>query len=92
MIKITRLITNQIIIGYTQQNNETVTIKNPYVVIPEAQGIQMYPFDEAIIGNVLESIDISLLNILYSTPAGTLMKDTYLEHKTGIEIPKLILG
>ena len=92
IVKITRLITNQLIIGKTS-NEGDIFIEDPYEVLVTQEGIGMIPMDEHILGIKLGSITIDAKNVIYSQePSGTL-KSQYLETVSGIEIPekKLIL-
>ena len=94
MVKLTKLITNQYIIGNTTQSNNTITIEDPYMVIPDPAGIQMFPYDEAIIGQKLDFISIPENTALYCSEVGQDLRNTYLQDKTGIEVEpkkKLIL-
>ena len=87
-IKLTKLITNQMILGKTTINQDTTIIEDPYMVVPTPEGIQMFPYDEAVLGTTLDQMTLNNINIIYSSEVGTSLKDTYLETKTGIEIPK----
>ncbi len=93
-VMLTKLVTNQYIIGKTSQSGNIVNINKPYMVIPDPNGIQMFPYDEAIIGIPLEYINVYNENTLYTTPVGQELKNTYLQSISGIETEpdkKLIL-
>ena len=83
--KLTKLITNQYIIGKTTQKDNKTTIYDPYMVIPSPDGIQMFPYDEAIIGKKLEVMEINNDNIMYTTEVGAQLRNIYLQDKSGIE-------
>lgn len=94
-VKLTKLITNQYIIGKTTPENMGITIYQPYMVIPDPSGIQIFPYDEAIIGKKLSEMVIPLDATLYSTETGQELTNTYLTAISGIEVEpekKLILG
>ena len=94
-VKLTKLITNQYIIGKTTSENTNITIYQPYMVIPDPSGIQIFPYDEAIIGKQLDEITIELDSTIYSTETGQELTNTYLTAISGIEVEhekKLILG
>ena len=84
--KLTKLITNQYIIGKTIQANNTTTIKDPYMVIPDPMGIQMFAYDEAIIGKKLEMITVDNSNVMYCTEVGQDLRNTYLTSLSGLEV------
>ena len=93
--KLTKLITNQFIIGKTSTLNKITTITQPFMVIPDPNGIQIFPYDEAIIGKKLEKMTIANDNIMYSTEVGQELQNLYLTTISGIETStnnKLILG
>ena len=83
--KLTKLITNQYIIGKTTQENNKTIIFDPYIVIPSHDGIQIFPYDEVIIGKKLEVMEINNDNIMYTTEVGTQLRNTYLQDISGIE-------
>ena len=86
-VKVTRLITNQLIIGKTS-NEGDIFVEDPYELLVSPEGIGMIPMDEHILGVKLGSLSLDPKNVIYSTePAGNL-KQQYLETLTGIEIPK----
>jgi hypothetical protein len=93
MIKLTRLLTNQIILGKTEVSGDELIIRDPYTIIPGPEQLQLYPFDEAIIGYKLEKITVKSSNVLYSTKAKQDLIDVYLRDKTDIDLPekKIIL-
>ena len=94
-VKLTKLITNQYIIGKTTYSGNLTTIEKPYMVIPDPAGIQMFSYDEAIIGKPLDYIVVNNNNLLYSTETGQELQNTYLKAISGIETEpekKLILG
>ena len=84
-VKLTKLITNQYIIGKTTETSTTITIADPYMVIPDPSGIQLFPYDEAIIGQKLDFINVDVSNSLYCTEVGADLRNTYLTDKSGIE-------
>jgi hypothetical protein len=94
-VKLTKLITNQYIIGKTTEENMGITIYEPYMLIPDPNGIQIFPYDEAIIGVKLEEITIGIDTTIYSTKVNQELQNTYLQAISGIEVePKkeILLG
>ena len=92
--KITKLITNQMIIGKTTHSGNITTIEQPYVVVPDPAGIQIFPYDAAILGRELEYITIDNSNTLYSSEVSEELRNNYLTAISGIEVDvpkKLIL-
>lgn len=77
MIRILRTIANQIIIGDTFIDNKTVSIKEPYDVIPTPNGIQLFPLDQDIIGVPLKETRIYKTNLLYITEPGVELTQAY---------------
>ena len=92
-IKITKLITNQIILGKTTETETHITITDPYMIIPSVSELQIFPYDEAILGKKLEKIEVHKDNIIYTTEAPEKIKTIYLEDKMNLVTPnkKIIL-
>jgi len=84
--QITRLITNQLIIGKTETHTNDILITDPYEIIPTAEGIQMLPFDEHILGVKIEHLEVLNTNILYSKECSAELRNTYLSGLTGLEL------
>ena len=92
--KITKLITNQMIIGKTTHSGNITTIEQPYVVVPDPAGIQIFPYDAAVLGRELEYITVDNSNTLYSSEVAEELRNNYLTAISGIEVEppkKLIL-
>jgi len=92
-IKITKLITNQIILGKTTETETHITITDPYMIIPSVSELQIFPYDEAILGKKLEEIKVPIDNTIYTTEAPQKIKTIYLEDKMNLVTPdkKIIL-
>jgi len=86
-IKVTKLINNQYIIGKTCESAGFLNIEDPYQLVPDIQNISMLPYDEWILGKKIQTISISIDNIIYSEEPSEALKNTYLESLTGLEIP-----
>jgi len=85
VVSITKLITNQIILGKTTRNDTHTIINDPYMIIPGVEQLQIYPYDEAILGKKLEQIKVHNDSVIYCTEAETKIKNIYLEDKIGLE-------
>ena len=85
--QITRLITNQLIIGKTTPNTSanTYIIEQPFEVIPTVDGVQMIPLDAHILGKEIQVIEVSKNNTLYSNECSQELQNTYLKTISGIE-------
>jgi len=83
-VQLTRLITNQLIIGKSYQSGNIVTIEDPYECHPTAEGIQMIPFDKHIIGKDLPYVQIDNSNTLYTSPVSDELRNLYLTTISGI--------
>ena len=86
-VKVTRLITNQIIIGKTT-NEGDIFIEDPYEIVPGEDGLKMIPMDKYILGVTLGSITIYHNNAIYSQEPDEALRNTYLETISGIELPE----
>ena len=93
MVQITRLITNQLIIGKTTTTQNSYTIEQPYEVIPTAEGVQIIPLDEHILGKKINLIQISQDNTIYSNECSQDLGNSYLSTISGIQLEdnKLII-
>jgi hypothetical protein len=84
-VAITKLITNQIILGKTTRTTDFTIINDPYMIIPGVEQLQIYPYDEAILGKKLDVIKVHNDTVIYSTEAEDKIKNIYLEDKMGLE-------
>jgi len=84
--KITKLITNQMIIGKTTHSGNITTIEQPYMVVPDPSGIQIFPYDAAILGRELEYITVSNDSTIYSSEVGEELRNNYLTAISGITL------
>jgi len=87
MIKLIRTIANQLIIGEVSENEKTLIIQQPYDVIPNVDGIKMFPLDSAIIGKELEFAEIHKSNTIYVVEPAETLKDAYINALSPIENP-----
>ena len=83
----TKLITNQIILGKTTKTDTHTIIMDPYMIIPGPEQLQIYPYDEAILGKKLDMIKVPNDTTIYSTEAVQKIKDIYLEDRIGLAKP-----
>lgn len=90
-VKITRLITNQLIIGKVEESSAKIIIEQPFEVIPTVDGIQMLPLDEHILGTKLNIIEIPQQNVLYCNECAQDITNSYLTSISGIEVPEKTL-
>lgn len=86
MVQITRLITNQLIIGKTTTSSTSFTIESPYEVIPTQEGVQLIPLDEHILGKKIQLINIAINNTIYSNECSQELTNSYLSTISGIEL------
>lgn len=84
-VKLIRTIANQLIIGKVNLNGEYYVIETPYTLVPEMDGIKLYPFDSELIGKELEFAEVHKSSTLYATEPGTDIKNAYLQSISGIE-------
>ncbi len=89
--KVTRLMNGAIIIGKTYQTKNatknTITILDPYTIIPTEEGLQMFPFDKDILGVDLPEMNLDTTQTMYSEEPDVELSTTYLTNLSGIEIP-----
>jgi len=83
-VQLTRLITNQLIIGKSYQSGNIVTIEDPYECIPTQEGIQMLPFDQHITGKVIPYVQVYNNNTLYTALVSDDLRNKYLTTISGI--------
>ena len=83
-VQLTRLITNQLIIGKTYQSGNIVTIEEPYECIPTAEDVQIIPFDKHILGKDLDYVQVYNTNTIYSSLVSDDLRNTYLTTISGI--------
>jgi hypothetical protein len=87
-VALTKLITNQLILGKTSTFNGEVFIEQPYEGIPTPDGLQIIPYDEHITGVKIESISIPESNTIYTNEVSQELSNLYLTQISGIDIPK----
>ena len=83
-VQLTKLITNQLILGKTTVSNNTITIQNPYEAIPTAEGVQIIPYDQHITGVKITNITLSSSNTVYSNEVSQELSNLYLTQISGI--------
>ena len=83
MIKITRTMNNSLIIGETGNINNGVVISKPFALIPMEEGLRLIPLDIDLIGNQIESLNLSNDKIMYSTEPSKVISDEYLKLLNG---------
>ena len=84
MISVVRFYDGLYLIG----KYENHSLVDPYQIIMGAEGIQLVPFDEWILGRKINPIDLDHSHILYIQEPDRKLKDVYLEALTGIETKK----
>ncbi len=87
MVKVTRLITNDIIIGKTTEQEQDIVITDPYSLQMGAEGMSISPLDYAIVGKTIPEITIKNINVMYSVEPIQEMSNSYLKALSGIEEP-----
>ncbi len=90
MIKVTRTMFNQFLIG----NTEGDVINKPYSLVPTVEGIQLVPLDLEIVGVEIDKIELTKDKIMYVTNPSKELRDAYIKATTkieGITTPSIIV-
>jgi len=83
-VQLTRLNTNQLILGKTTATNTQITILEPYEGIPTEGGLQIIPFDQHICGVKLNLVTIQKNNCIYTNDVSKELANLYLTQISGI--------
>lgn len=76
-IKVSRLISNQLIIGGVQDAGNLYLFHDPYYIIPTEHGLQFFPMDAEVLGVDLQLAKISKQNSLYCASPSEEISDSY---------------
>ncbi len=87
-IQLTKLITNQLIVGNTHKSGDSVVVLNPYEAVVTQEGLQLIPLDEHILGVRLKELILPQGIVVYTNKVSRNLIGAYLEALTGIKIPK----
>ena len=94
-VKFIRTLHNQLIIGKVTDSQDTITVRQPYNIIPSAAGLELTPLDFELVGKEIEEITLSKSQLMYFTDPSLDLKTSYLKVISGIETEvkkELILG
>jgi len=93
MIKVVRTLSNLMIIGEVSESEHLIDIKKPYSMLPQAEGIELFPLDSGLLGKELDEITMLRTVIIYTTEASQVLKEYYEKASSStLAQPQIITG